>query len=126
MSEQKWEIGPVKLLDGNDGHIDFIQPNSEVYRYFGRIKNTDGQWRPYCWCKLGMGHMAPKDYAMNLAPPPKKTMRFRRFICLYPDGSWSSHLTKLDSAKEASKDPFAIFEIDRWVTEGEGLPETQN
>ena len=125
MSEHKWEIGPVKLLDGSDGHIDFIQPDSEVYRYFGRIKNTDGQWRPYCWGKLGMAHMAPKDYAFNLAPPSKKTMRFRRFICLYPDGSWSAHLTELESAEEAeSDDPFAIFEIDREVTEGEGLAPT--
>lgn len=121
MSEHKWEVGPVKLLDGSDGHIDFIQPDSEVYRYFGRIKNTDGQWRPYCWGKLGMAHMAPKDYAMNLAPPQKKKIRVHCFANVYADGDVFTYGARKFADESSRKDRFALIEIDREVEEGEGL-----
>ena len=38
---QKWEIGPVKLADGTEAYIDYVQPESKHYRYIGRAKDSD-------------------------------------------------------------------------------------
>lgn len=126
MSEQKWEVGPVKLVNGTDGYIDFVHDRGKSIIYTGRFKTCDGDWWAIHWNESGRVPNSCDGYGHNLAPPPKKTMRFRRFICLYQDGGWSSHLTERESAREASKCPFAVFEIDREVTEGEGLTETSN
>lgn len=125
MSNQKWEVGPAKLVNGRDATI--YHYCKTRLRYIGWWIAASGATYAAEWTASGSQSIGGiGDPMLDLAPPPKKTMRFRRFICLYPDGSWSSHLTELESAKERSKSPFAIFEIDREVTDGEGLSETTN
>ena len=120
MSNQKWEVGPVKLVNGLDAVIHrFCEKRQQ---YIGELRDGSGSWFAREWNALG--HYAlgiGVGDTFNLVPPPKKTMRFRRFICLYQDGSWTTHPTENTAVNHDPKNTFAVFPIDREVTEGEGL-----
>lgn len=121
MSNPKWQMGPVKLVDGSEGHIDFVQPKSKHYRYIGRAKESDGEWRAWQWSDCGRVPYTTTGHAKNLAPPPKKTVRVQRYVNVFEDGCMVSWPTRkeADGCKDGAR--FACIEIDREVEEGEGL-----
>lgn len=121
MINQKWEVGQVKLVNGMEATILLFDEIRKVY--LGAYRVPGGGLYAFEWWEDGRPMDNSKNF--NLAPPPKKTMRFKRFICLYRD-CWTSHLTKEESMADMGKDVFAMIEIDREVTEGEGLSETPN
>ena len=121
MSNPKWETGPVKLVNGAEGHIDFVSDCSKSIVYTGRFKTYNGDWWAIHWDESGRVPNSCEGYGHNLAPPPKKTMRFQRWMVVYYDGSSLPFVNKEDAKEEAEKSGFALLEIDREVTEGEGL-----
>ena len=124
MSNPKWEIGPVTLADGSEGHIYFVQPESEHQRYIGKAKDSSGEWRALHWCDAGRVPYTTTGHWKNLAPPPKKTVRVQRWFNVYLEDEevlcGVPHKRKKD-CDTAAKTLFACIEIDREVTEGEGL-----
>jgi|688.fasta_scaffold1112139_2 hypothetical protein len=119
MSNPKWQMGPVKLVDGSEGHIDFVQPKSKHYRYIGRAKESDGEWRAWQWSDCGRVPYTTTGYAKNLAPPPKKTMRVKGWLNVYANGNASFWKNKDNADSQTHR--FSCIEIDREVEEGEGL-----
>ena len=121
MSNPKWEIGPVKLIDGREAIIDAINEDQEDYRYSGRVRGQSGIMVSVGWHANGRYMYAETDHGYNLAPPPKKTVRVQRYVNVFEDGCMVSWPTRedADGCKEGSR--FACIEIDRIVTEGEGL-----
>ena len=116
----KWEKGPVKLASGEEAFIDAINEGQEDYRYVGRIRGSSGGWIAAGWHANGRYMYAHTDHSCNLAPPPKKTVRVQAWINIHSDGDMFMLLSRELSEKYAG-DMFAVLEIDREVTEGEGL-----
>jgi hypothetical protein len=121
MSNPKWEIGPVELANGTEGHIDFVNDRSKSIAYTGRFKTYNGDWWAIHWNESGRVPNSCEGYGHNLVPPPKKTVRVQRYVNVFEDGCMVSWPTRedADGCKEGSR--FACIEIDRIVTEGEGL-----
>jgi hypothetical protein len=119
----KWQIGPVKLASGEEAFIDSINEGQEAYRCTGRIRNHAGDWIACGWHANGRFMYAGKDHECNLAPPPKKTVRVRGWMVVYLNGKTLSfgYNDKDRAVTEANLRGFALIEIDREVTEGEGL-----
>lgn len=124
MSEQKWEVGPVKLVNGTDGHIDFVHNRGKSVVYTGRFKTCDGDWWAIHWDASGRVPNSCDGYGHNLAPLPKKTMRVRGWLNIHSDGRFILWSDKFMADSVANR--FACVEIDCEVTEGEGLSETPN
>ena len=120
MTNPKWEIGPVKLADGSEGHIYFVQPESKHQRYIGKAKDSSGEWRALHWCDAGRVPYTTTGHAKNLDPPPKKTVRVQLWINVHEDRDTSIY-TSREIADEYAHNRIACIEIDREVTEGEGL-----
>lgn len=120
MSKHKWEVGPVKLVNGCDAIIHrFCEKRQQ---YIGEVQDTLGRWFAKEWNDRGQYYYGIGECDMlNLAQPPKKTMRFKRFIRLCNNGDWYSFLTEEQARAKTGKDTFAMFVIDREVEEGEGL-----
>jgi len=116
----KWQVGPVKLANGDDAFIDAINEGQEDYRYTGRARNHAGYWISFGWHANGQCMFANAYHECNLAPPPKKTMLVRRWLVIRQNGT-SSLCFDRQKAIAVEKDIFALIEIDREVTEGEGL-----
>ena len=121
MSNQKWEVGPVKLVNGWDAYIDFIQDGEFNIRYLGRYKLPGGQWYALHWEESGRVPNSCEGYGHNLVPPPKKKVKVQRWVNVYEDGSMVSWPTKKKADLCNKEDRFACIEIDREVEEGEGL-----
>ena len=121
MTNPKWEIGPVKLVNETEAIIDAINENQEDWRYSGRVKRVDGDWISSGWHSNGRYMYAEDGHGFNLAPPPKKTVRVKRWLVVYFDGSISMFLNEETAINQAKQHGFALLEIDREVTEGEGL-----
>ena len=124
MSGPKWEKGPVKLANGEDAFIDAINEGQDECHYTGRIKSRHGYWDAAAWHLNGRyaGDMfLEENDALNLALPPKKTVRVQRWIVVFPSGSTKTFFFEPEAIAEAKKHGFALIEIDREVTEGEGL-----
>ena len=119
MSGVKWQIGPVKLANGEDAFIDAINEGQEAFRYTGRFKSL-GAWEAAGWDETGRKMYNPTDSPRNLAPPPKKTVRVQRCLAIHHNGMTSTYANR-QNATAVEKDIFALIEIDREVTEGEGL-----
>jgi hypothetical protein len=117
----KWQIGPVKLANGEDAFVDAINEGQEDYRYTGRVSGENGQWVACGWHANGRYMYAHTDHGLNLAPPPKKTVRVQRWMVVYPSGSTCVLTLRSEAIAEAKAHGFALVEIDREVTEGEGL-----
>ena len=116
----KWQIGPVKLANGEEAFIDAINEGQEDWRYTGRIRGSRGIWIAASWHANGRYMYAHTDHGCNLAPPPKRTVRVQRCIVVFPSGSTETFLCKAEAIMEVNKFGFALIEIDREVTEGEG------
>ncbi|MFY8202248.1 MAG: hypothetical protein ACOVLE_16345 [Pirellula staleyi] len=121
MSNPKWEIGPVKLADGSEAWIYFVQPESKHQRYIGKAKDSDGEWRALHWCDSGRVPYTATGHAKNLIPPPKKTVRVRCWLNVYPDGTMNRYFSRIEADNSVTCHRIACIEIDREVTEGEGL-----
>lgn len=116
-----WEIGPVKLVNGTVGHIDFVHPEGKSIRYTGRFKAESGDWWALHWNEFGRVPNSCEGYGHNLCLPPKKTVRVERYVNVYEDGTMVSWATREEADGCVEEDRFACIEIDRIVTEGEGL-----
>jgi len=121
MTNHKWQIGPVKLADGEEAFIDAINEGQEAYRYTGRVSFRGGKWIALGWHANGRYMYAEADHGWNLAFPPKKTVLVRRWMVVYPSGSTQTFLCKAEAIAAVNKFGFALIPIDREVTEGEGL-----
>ena len=121
MTNPKWEVGPVKLVGGNEAIIDAINEDQEDFRYSGRVKRVDGDWISSGWHANGRYMYAETDHGFNLAPPPKKTVRVRRWLNVDADGTVSLYELRSEADTHCFQDRIACIEIDREVEEGEGL-----
>ena len=121
MTNPKWEVGPVKLIGGYEAIIDAINEDQEDFRYSGRVRGQRGIMVSTGWHANGRYMYAETDHGYNLAPPPKKTVRVQRWIVVYFDGSTAVFFEKQKAVNEAEENGFALLEIDREVTEREGL-----
>ena len=120
VTNPKWEIGPVKLIVGNEAIIDAINEDQEDFRYVGR-QRLGSTWMPAGWHACGRMMYATKGTGLDLAPPPKKTVRVQRYVNVFEDGCMVSWPTREEADGFKGGPRFACIEIDREVTEGEGL-----
>jgi hypothetical protein len=119
----KWEKGPVKLANGDEALIDAINEGQEECHYTGRIKSRHG-YLAAAWHLNGRyaGDMfLEENDALNLAPPPKKTVRVKAWLMVWVDGGVSVFFHEDEAISSAKKHGFALIPIDREVTEGEGI-----
>ena len=121
----KWEVGPVRQLDGCEAHIDFIQHECNYYHYIGRQKEPDGVWKAASWASDGrVPYATSLEYRKNLVPPPEKAkVRVHGYLNVYANGAASFWIEKemADAQRLPLVDRFACILIDREVEEGEGL-----
>jgi hypothetical protein len=119
----KWEKGPVKLANGDEALIDAINEGQEECHYTGRIKSRHG-YLAAAWHLNGRyaGDMfLEENDALNLAPPPKKTVRVKAWLMVSPNGYIAPLYDENEAINNTKKHGFALIPIDREVTEGEGL-----
>jgi hypothetical protein len=121
MSGVKWQIGPVKLANGEDAFIDAINEGQEECHYTGRIRNHAGEWIAAGWHANGRYMFAHTDHGLHLAPPPKKTVRVKAWLMVWPIGSVAVFYREDEAVFNAKQHGFALIPIDREVTEGDGL-----
>jgi hypothetical protein len=124
MTNHKWEKGPVKLANGEDAFIDAINEGQEECHYTGRIKSLHGYWVAAAWHLNGRyaGDMfLEENDALNLAPPPKKTVRVKVWLMVWPNGGITVYYREDEAVFSARKNGFALIPIDREFEEGEGL-----
>ena len=121
MTNPKWEIGPVQLANGTEGHIDFVDDRGKSIAYTGRFKTYNGDWWAIHWDESGRVPNSCEGYGHNLAPPPKKTVRIKVCLLVYEDGSVVACGARDEAAQCEEEGRFAWVEIDRIVTKGEGL-----
>ena len=116
----KWQVGPVKLANGDDAFIDAINEGQEAFRYTGRMK-CFGQWECVGWDETGRRMYSATGCPLNLAPPQKKKVRVKCWLVVYQNGNTCRYIVEADALVEANRLGFALIEIDREVEEGEGL-----
>jgi hypothetical protein len=118
--ETKWEKGPVTLANGFDAVINRFCEKRK--RYIGEHTGKLGGVYAAEWNIAGEHTISGiGDPLLNLAPPPKKTVRVKACILVYEDGSTISTSSDESDLGEAKKHAFALVKFDREVTEGEGL-----
>jgi hypothetical protein len=117
----KWQIGPVKLANGEEAFIDAINEGQDGNRYTGRVKGIFGDWVPVGWNADGRKMYGETDNPYNLAPPPKKTVRVKAWLLVLPSGGIIVFYKEDEAIAVTKQHGFALIEIDREVTEGEGL-----
>ena len=122
MSNHKWQVGPVKLVNNEDAFIDAINEGQEHYRYTGRMMGQNG-FVPVGWDSDGRLTWVTTDHPRNLAPPPKKKVRIQTLLVVYGNGKTCnfSYGDRERAVIEANKRGFALIEINREVEEGEGI-----
>jgi hypothetical protein len=116
----KWQIGPVKLTNGEEAYIDAINEGQEAHRYTGRIK-SHGQWISTGWDDTGRRMYSELNHPYNLDPPPKKTVRVQAWLMVWSNGGVTVFHDENQAIVDTKKHGFALIEIDREVEEGEGL-----
>ena len=120
MSEAKWQIGPVKLANGFDAVIHRFCEKRQ--RYIGEHTGRLGGVYAAEWNIAGEHTISGiGDPLLNLAPPPKKTVRVKVWLNVYEDGLHALHYSTETALAGGEHARFALIEIDREVTEGEGL-----
>ena len=123
----KWQIGPVKLANGEEARIDAINEGQAHYRYTGRIRNPSNvgrYWIAAGWHANGRYMHAETNHPFNLAQPPKKTVRVQEsWLVIFPRGHAYIFFSEQSAKNEAyEKRAFAIRKIEAFeVTEGEGI-----
>ena len=115
----KWQIGPVKLVNGEEAFIDAINEGQDHYRYTGRIRDSSGRWIASGWHATGLYMYADTDHSYNLSPPPKKTVRVQAWLNVDSSGGWRFWHSKEHADAWAHANRIACKEIDIEVTEGE-------
>jgi hypothetical protein len=115
----KWQIGPVKLANGDEALIDAINEGQEGNRYTGRARNHAGEWIACGWHADGRYMYGQKHHPFNLAPPPKKTITLDGWLNIYDDNSANFFECREDADKEEGRSACVPFGYT--VTEGEGL-----
>jgi hypothetical protein len=63
----------------------------------------------------------PTDSPRNLAPPPKKKVRVKAWLMIWSNGGVTVFHDEHQAIIDTKKHGFALIEINREVTEGEGL-----
>jgi hypothetical protein len=125
MIEVKWDKGPVKLANGKDAFIDAINEGQDANRYTGRVRSAENnQWVAAAWHLNGRyaGDMfLESNDLLNLAPPPKKTVRVKAWLNVDANGGWRFWHSKAHAEGWAHANRIACVPIDITVTEGEGL-----
>jgi hypothetical protein len=121
MSKAVWEIGPVKLVNGLNAVIHRFCEKRQ--RYIGELQDGTGGWFAREWDANGWYSFPSKtaEDPYNLAPPPKKTVRVKAWLMVWPDAGISVFFYEDEAISSAKKNGFALIPIDREVTEGEGL-----
>jgi hypothetical protein len=131
--ETKWQIGPVKLANGDEAFIDAINEGQEDWRYVGRVQYLPGLWIACGWHASGRlmhasasnpAMYAETDHKCNLAHPPKKTARVQEMWVAVLHNGEAYYYYSQQAAKNATYGTavFAIKKIEPFeVTEGEGL-----
>jgi hypothetical protein len=117
----KWQIGPVKLANGEEAFIDAINEGQDGNRYTGRVKGIFGYWVPVGWNVDGRKMHGEADDPYNLAPPPKKTVWVQAWLNIDADEAVSLYELRCEADTNRFPDRIACKEIDIEVTEGEGL-----
>jgi hypothetical protein len=120
MSEHKWQIGPVKLANGEEAWIDAINEGQEAFEYTGRVRSL-GVWEAAGWDDTGRMMYASTDDPRNLAPPPKKKVRVTAVFNCYSSGFFACHASRESADRGAGTTRIACKEINIEVEEGEGL-----
>jgi hypothetical protein len=120
MSNHKWQVGPVKLVNGCEATIHRFCEKRQ--RYIGEQTGILGRVYAAEWNIAGehtiLGNGSP---LLNLAPPPKKKVRVKCWLVVYANGNTCRYIVEEDALVEAKRLGFALIEIDREVEEGEGL-----
>jgi hypothetical protein len=125
--ETKWQIGPVKLANGEEAFVDAINEGQEECHYTGRIRNPSNVGRYWVAAAWHLNGRYAGDLFLgvnntrNLAPPPKKTVRVQAWINVYVDGQHALHWSKESALAGGEHARFALIPIDLEVTEGDGL-----
>ena len=122
MTNPKWEIGPVKLANGCDAVIHRFCEKRQ--RYIGEWTGRCGRFYAAEWRVGGSNTlMGIGDPMLDLAPPPKKTVRVRCWLNVYADGTVNRYWSRMDADNSigVTYNRIACIEIDREVEEGEGL-----
>ena len=117
MNNPKWQVGPVKLVNGYDGNILLFCEHRKVY--LGTYRVPGGGVHCIEWRKDGTPCYGQND--LNLAPPPKKTVRVQTWILVNTNGAWWSFCDRESAIRQAGKNRFGLFYLDREVEENEGL-----
>ena len=120
MSSLKWEIGPVKLANGSEAEITRINEGQEEFLYVGHVM-VGATWIPAGWHACGRMMYTPAESGFTLAPPPKKTVRVRCWLNVDASEGLACFLFREDADRLDSVNRIACIEVDRIVTEGEGL-----
>jgi hypothetical protein len=116
--ETKWQIGPVKLANGFDAVINRFCEKRK--RYIGEHTGRLGGVYAAEWNTAGEHTISGiGDPLLNLAPPPKKTVRLEGWLNIYDDNSANFFDRREDADKEDGRSACIPFGIT--VTEGEGL-----
>ena len=120
MSQHKWKIGPVKLANGDDAFIDAINEGQEEWMYTGRVRSgrlliATG------WDNTGRRMYSVTGCPTDLAPPPKKKVRVKCWLVVYPNGKTCRYSDEWNAIHETKRNGLALIAIDREVEEGEGL-----
>lgn len=124
----KWEPGAVKLVDGSDAIIHYVQHATVNTRYIGMRKEKaigGGHiWVPIAWTVDGYEYPPTNDpflpHSTKLVPPPKKSMRIKGRLYVYNDKT-VVFAHDDDEARPSNVGLFCSFQVDESVKEGEGL-----
>jgi hypothetical protein len=120
LSENKWQVGPVKLANGFDAVIHRFCENRQ--RYIGERTGTLGGIYAAEWNIAGEHTISGiGDPLLNLAPPPKKKVRVKAWLMIWSNGGVTVFHDEHQAIIDTKKHGFALIEIDREVEEGEGL-----
>jgi hypothetical protein len=120
MSNHKWQVGPVKLVNGCEATIHRFCEKRQ--RYIGEQTGILGRVYAAEWNIAGEYTISGISYPLlNLAPPPKKKVRVQLWVNVYPGGALHVHKNRVHAESDAGVNRIACKEIDIEVEEGEGL-----
>ena len=78
-----WKPGAVKLLDGSDAVIHYIQESDSTLRYIGMYHRSTGlsyAWWPIAWTAKGSVFPFTTEPYLNLVPPSRPDEKLNEAI----------------------------------------------